>query len=134
MRWILVFVYSFCMLWGIASCDDQNSNDKVIGGWEPQFFLPKDTFEYDNNAQTDIIVVKGNPFIISSIIDIDEGDTVEFALENDIRYKWIKAKYTKDELSLSLSENPEIHKRSMCMWLSCGDYFKKIYIMQKGKM
>ena len=134
MRRILIFMYSFCTLWGIASCDDQNSNDRVVGKWEPQFFLPKDTFEYDYSEQTDIIVVQGKPFIINSIHDMDDGDSVNSVHENDIQYKWIEAKFTKNELSLSLLENPEMHKRRMWLWLSCGDYFKKIYIIQNGKM
>lgn len=134
MKRILIFMYFFCTFWGIIACDDQKSNDRVVGEWEPQFFLPKDTFEYDYNKQTDIIVIQGKPFIIDGIYDIDNGDFVDCGHENAIQHKWIEAKFSKNELSLSLLENSDIHKRHMWMWLSCGDYFKKIYIIQNGKM
>lgn len=133
MKRILILICLPYMFWGIVSCNDEEYNDRVIGKWEQLFFLPKDTFEYDYSKQTDIIVVQGKPLIIEGIYDIDNGDYVDHVHENAIQNKWLEARFTKNELSLSLLENPERHKRRAWIWLSCGDYFKKIYIIQHEK-
>ena len=64
---------------------------------------------------------------------MDSGSFVSFAHENDIQYKWMNVNFTNSELVLSLAENSKVDKRRMWMWLSSGDYFKKIYIVQDGK-
>lgn len=134
MKKILAIMYFFCVCSGIVSCDDRDIDDnRLIGNWEPQFFLPKDTFEYAYDGQTDTIAVQGKPFIVNSICDMDSDNFVSFAHENDIQYKWMNVNFTNNELILSLAENSNVDKRHMWMWLSSGDYFKKIYIVQDGR-
>ncbi|MFV0588178.1 hypothetical protein [Bacteroides reticulotermitis] len=134
MKKILVIMSFFCVCSGIVSCDDRDINDNpLVGNWESQFSLPKDTFEYAYDEQTDTIAVQGKPFIVNSICDMDSGSFVSFAHENDIQYKWMNVNFTNSELVLSLAENSKVDKRRMWMWLSSGDYFKNIYIVQDGK-